>query len=389
MRALVKAILFDLDGTLSDRDGAVRELIREQYREFEVDLAHIPRDVYVERVLELDAHGYADKTEAYRQIAPAGLAARLADHFRENYPSFSRCFPEVSSALEQFRAKGIKLAIVTNGGVRNQKAVIDRLGLAALVDEVLISEREGIRKPDPRIFHRALDRLKVSAMESWYVGDHPITDVRGAFEAGLTAVWRYTSYWPRPDVPAIEIRSLDDLVKRLTKRFIVVSGLPGSGKTALGRQLARALNLPLIDKDDILERLFESKGIGDATWRRELSRKSDAILMADALASDGAVLVSHWHLPGMAPDSGTPTGWLMDLPGQVVNLRCICPPELAAQRFLQRKRHPGHLDSEISFVQALAGFQSLDSAGPLEAGFRVDVDTSVEVRLEGLIGSFV
>ena len=49
---------------------------------------------------------------------------------------------------------------------------------------------------------------------------------------------------------------------------MVVSGLPGSGKTTIGRRLAAALSLPLIDKDDILDRLFETKGVGDSTWRR-------------------------------------------------------------------------------------------------------------------------
>jgi shikimate kinase len=51
---------------------------------------------------------------------------------------------------------------------------------------------------------------------------------------------------------------------------VVLSGLPCSGKSRLGRQLAVALNLPVIDKDDMLERLFEAQGIGDAVWRRRL-----------------------------------------------------------------------------------------------------------------------
>jgi shikimate kinase len=46
----------------------------------------------------------------------------------------------------------------------------------------------------------------------------------------------------------------------MRKPFVVISGLPGSGKTTLGRRLAPALTLPFIDKDDILDRLFESKG---------------------------------------------------------------------------------------------------------------------------------
>ena len=83
------------------------------------------------------------------------------------------------------------------------------------------------------------------------------------------------------------------------KTYVVVSGLPGSGKTTLGRRLAPALGLPLIDKDDILERLFDTKGVGDTAWRRALSRESDAILQRDATAADGAVLVSFWRQPGM------------------------------------------------------------------------------------------
>jgi shikimate kinase len=49
----------------------------------------------------------------------------------------------------------------------------------------------------------------------------------------------------------------------------VVSGLPGSGKSTIARRLGPLINLPVIDADDILERLVESKGVGDASWRRE------------------------------------------------------------------------------------------------------------------------
>jgi len=56
-----------------------------------------------------------------------------------------------------------------------------------------------------------------------------------------------------------------------------VSGLPGSGKTTLAGRLAPALHLPLIDKDDILNDLFDLRGTGDIAWRRALSRDSDEI----------------------------------------------------------------------------------------------------------------
>ncbi|WP_245771051.1 AAA family ATPase [Actinacidiphila guanduensis] len=51
--------------------------------------------------------------------------------------------------------------------------------------------------------------------------------------------------------------------------FVVVSGLPASGKSTLARGLAGRLGLPLIEKDAILESLYNSLGIGGHAWRSE------------------------------------------------------------------------------------------------------------------------
>jgi glucokinase len=167
--------------------------------------------------------------------------------------------------------------------------------------------------------------------------------------------------------------------------FVVVSGLPGSGKTTLGRRLALALKLPLIDKDDILDRLFDTKGIGDSAWRRTLSRESDAILRRDADAADGAVLVSFWRQPGMPDDSGTPTEWLRKPSTRVVHVHCVCGAETAATRFLQRTRHPGHLDSAASYPEVLASLRALKALPPIAIGERIDVDTSAAPELNALL----
>jgi glucokinase len=167
--------------------------------------------------------------------------------------------------------------------------------------------------------------------------------------------------------------------------FVVISGLPGSGKTTLGRRLAGALELALIDKDDILDGLFASKGIGDVEWRRALSRESDGILRAAALASNGAVLVSHWRIPGMPAESGTPTDWLKRLPGNLVHVRCSCPPQIAAQRFARRHRHQGHLDDTRSAAETLASITALAALTSLDLQPIIDVDTSDEPDIEDLL----
>lgn len=171
----------------------------------------------------------------------------------------------------------------------------------------------------------------------------------------------------------------------MRKPLVVISGLPGSGKTTLGRRLAPLINLPLIDKDDILDRLFESKGVGNVAWRRTLSRESDVILQHEATRSNGAILASFWRLAGMPSDSGTPTGWLDDPSHSVVNVHCACELEVAASRFLQRRRHPGHLDDEWSPAEVIVNLRKLASLPPLNVGPRIDVDTSQEPNLPDVV----
>jgi predicted kinase len=161
-----------------------------------------------------------------------------------------------------------------------------------------------------------------------------------------------------------------------SRRFVVIAGLPGSGKTTLGSHLSLALNLPLLDKDDILVRLFETQGTGDKAWRHALSRVSDEILTHEAQSSTGAVIVSFWHLPGMPKGSGTPTAWLSELSGHVIGVRCVCQPDVAAARFIQRQRHPGHLDDESPFADVLASLQAQAALGSLDLEPSIDVDTS-------------
>jgi putative hydrolase of the HAD superfamily len=215
-----KAVLFDLDGTLFDRDASFLDLVQDQYDFFAAELERVPREVFVRRVIEMDGHGYVDKHVVYRDLArelylPETTGERLTTHFRDAYASYSRCFPEVPSALAALRASGMKLGIITNGSTSMQEQKIRQLGITDLMDEVLISEREGLRKPDRKIFERALERLRIVPAEAWYVGDHPLVDVHGAFEAGLTPVWRYTPHWQRPEVPAYEIHGLNELVRIL------------------------------------------------------------------------------------------------------------------------------------------------------------------------------
>lgn len=171
---------------------------------------------------------------------------------------------------------------------------------------------------------------------------------------------------------------------------VVMSGLPASGKTTLGRQLAGALNLPCLDKDAFLEALFEIEGIGDRQWRSRLSRRSDRLFQLEAVNHRAAVLVSHWRAPGEFGEatktggSGTPSGWLHDSFETVIEVSCVCPAEIAAQRFTSRRRHPGHCDEERVFEEVLSSFEAYQKKLPLGLGtlLTVSTDASGHTRAE-------
>ncbi|MFT4192684.1 MAG: HAD family hydrolase, partial [Comamonas sp.] len=84
-------------------------------------------------------------------------------------------------------------------------------GLAPLLDAILVSEAEGVHKPDPLIFQRALRALGLAAHEAVHVGDHPVNDVAGAHAAGLRTVWLRDNYWPEPPEADATINLLSEL----------------------------------------------------------------------------------------------------------------------------------------------------------------------------------
>ncbi|MET7304456.1 HAD family hydrolase [Embleya sp. NPDC005575] len=201
MRLLV---LFDLDNTLIDRSATFARWSAEFAVERRLG------DGAVRWLASVDGDGFVPRERFFAGVRsrfrlPESVEA-LCSTYRARMAELARCRDEVLTALADLRASGRRIGVVTNGHPSQQVATMRNTGLAAHVDGWAVSEQEGVRKPDPRLFEIAAARCGGLSLADggWCVGDDPVADIGGGRAAGLTTIWvQRIAEWPtgRMDPP--------------------------------------------------------------------------------------------------------------------------------------------------------------------------------------------
>jgi predicted kinase len=161
-------------------------------------------------------------------------------------------------------------------------------------------------------------------------------------------------------------------MERAGRRVVLVSGAPGAGKTTLAVPLAAELGFMLLRKDRIKETLHDaltaagpgSDGLGpDGLGSdRPGSGRGSAPVVGAAWSRwlGGALMELLWALAADAPavvlEASFRPHWdyersrILALGGCVVEVNCVCPPELAARRYAARAAttHPVHVVTSLS-----------------------------------------
>jgi putative hydrolase of the HAD superfamily len=209
MTKLPRAILFDLDDTIL-ASGRRPVVLLEVAKTFALDLAPLEPEQVADHLEAVFAAYWSDPArhkegrfaiaETRRRIVSqafaklggpslAALAAPFADRFTETREAMTELFPTARETIEILKARGVLLALVTNGAAQVQRAKIERFALAGLFDHIQIEGEHGFGKPEERAYLHAMAALGVTPAETWMVGDHLEWEVAAPQRLGIHAVW--------------------------------------------------------------------------------------------------------------------------------------------------------------------------------------------------------
>ena len=107
-----------------------------------------------------------------------GVEADLIEALYEVMPDQWVPFDDTLPVLRELRSRGVRIVVLSNIGL-DIRPLLDRVGVSALLDGVVLSFEVGLVKPDPAIYARALELLEVPGSHALMVGDSPRDDVGG------------------------------------------------------------------------------------------------------------------------------------------------------------------------------------------------------------------
>jgi putative hydrolase of the HAD superfamily len=125
-------------------------------------------------------------------------------------------FPGAHDAIDALKARGVKLALVTNGAADIQRAKVERFALTHRFDHIQIEGEHGFGKPEERAYLHAMQALGVTAPETWMIGDNLEWEIEVPQRLGIYAIWMDTHGDGLPADTTVKpdriIRSLSELL---------------------------------------------------------------------------------------------------------------------------------------------------------------------------------
>lgn len=188
---MIKAIIFDLDNTLIDRQKAFKEMLERKFHAMFDDEELIQK--MIEDILKWDNNGTVERIEVFKNWAEVYHITKITPEqldkeWSNESGSVAFLFDDVRDTLKELKKK-YKIAVLTNGNASSQRRKLNTINIYDLLDYSLVSSEYGVRKPDKQIFEYTAKQLGLETEECAYVGDNYKIDILGSRNAGMLPVF--------------------------------------------------------------------------------------------------------------------------------------------------------------------------------------------------------
>ncbi len=180
MKTRVKAVIFDLDGTIVNTVGLLSEAWSKAASLMKIEIN--PRDV--EKYVGLAGPEISLKITGGDKAKAAELRRLKDEIYDSEYMGRIRLFEDVEPSLRILREKGVKIAVASSQTTRSLKKYLSLLGVLKMFDVLVGSDTVARRKPAPDVFLKAAELLRVKPEECFAVGD-TCFDCESAKNAGM------------------------------------------------------------------------------------------------------------------------------------------------------------------------------------------------------------
>ncbi len=190
---MIKAIIFDFDNTLIDRQKAFKEMLKVKIpATLPSSKAHLANQA-IEDIMKWDNYGSVERTVAFKKYTDTygldeSVGAELAASWSKESGVQVFLFDDVLEVLDYLKDK-YRLALLTNGNATSQRRKLNASNILSYFEYTVVSGEIGISKPDPKAFMYVADKLGLSVDECLYIGDNYQIDIEGADSAHMPSIF--------------------------------------------------------------------------------------------------------------------------------------------------------------------------------------------------------
>ena len=223
-----KYFLFDLDRTLWDFDLNARTNISRLVDKYALsvgdkitfydtynEINHTLWNQYEKGIISKETL----RVERFHQtllkygIEDVELAKVFGEEYLDTMPDQTALMPHAMEVLTELKSRGGIFAIVSNGFKEVQYRKLQNSGIAGFFNAVMISEEQGVHKPSPILFKKALDAIGGDKSETLMIGDDFTNDIEGAMIFGIDQFFYNYKSIPCDGGPTYNSNDLRDLLK--------------------------------------------------------------------------------------------------------------------------------------------------------------------------------